>query len=99
MLAENLKKVRQELGLSVAKFADKLEMSASTLTGYERSERTPSLQLFTQLYKKLNVNLNWLVSGEGEMFNANAKQFEQEHEVFTQIVHDLINKELEARGL
>lgn len=69
MFAENLKKVRQKLGLSVAKFAEKLEMSASTLTGYERNERTPSWQLFTQLYKKANVNMNWFVSGEGEMFN------------------------------
>ena len=70
MYAENLKKIRKKLQLSIAKFAEKLEMSASTLTAYERNERTPSWQLFTQLYKKLNVNLNWFVSGEGEMFNA-----------------------------
>lgn len=68
MFAENLKKIRQSLGLSVAKFADKLEMSASTLTGYERGERTPSLNLFTQLCTKANVNINWVVSGKGEMF-------------------------------
>ncbi len=69
MFGENLKKVRQELGLSVAKFAEKLEMSPSTLTGYEREERTPSWLLFTQLYKNANVNLNWFVSAQGEMFN------------------------------
>ena len=68
MFAENLKKIRQELGLSVAKFADKLNMSASTLTGYERGERTPSWTLFTQLYKNVNTNINWFVSGEGLMF-------------------------------
>ena len=68
MFAKNLKKIRQELGLSVAKFADRLDMSASTLTGYERGERTPSLLLFTQLYKNANANINWFVSGEGLMF-------------------------------
>lgn len=70
MYAENLKNIRKSLRLSVAKFAELLEMSASTLTGYERSERTPSWQLFAQLYKKANVNLNWLLTGEGEMFLA-----------------------------
>ena len=44
-------------------------MSANTLTGYEHEQRTPSWQLFTRLYRKGNVNLNWFVSGEGEMFN------------------------------
>lgn len=68
MFAGNLKKVRQELGLSVAKFAEKLEMSASTLTGYERGERTPSWNLFTQLSIKSCVNMNWFVTGQGEMF-------------------------------
>ncbi|MCD8378436.1 MAG: helix-turn-helix domain-containing protein [Candidatus Gastranaerophilales bacterium] len=70
MIEENLKKIRTELGLSVAKFADKLEMSANTITNYEQNRREPSLNLFVQLNKKLNVNLNWFVSGEGEMFNA-----------------------------
>lgn len=68
MYTENLKSIRKELDLSVAKFADKLEMSASTLTGYERGERTPSIKLFTQLSIKLGVNLNWFVSGKGPMF-------------------------------
>lgn len=69
MIKENLKKIRKELDLSIAKLAVKLEMSNSTLTQYERGTRTPSAQLFIQLYKKLNINLNWFVSGEGQMFN------------------------------
>lgn len=69
MFSENLKKIRQHLGLSVAKFADKLDIPQRTLTTYERGERTPSWKLFTQLYQKLNINLNWFVSGKGKMFN------------------------------
>ena len=74
MLQENLKKVRLELGLTVAKFSEKLEIPAMTLTHYERGDRTPSAQLFIQLDKKLNVNLNWLVSGEGEMFTTKSSK-------------------------
>ncbi len=74
MFAQNLKKLRIELGLSVSKFADRLEMSANTLTNYEQNRRAPSLNLFVQLDKKVNANLNWLVSGKGEMFNQSTKK-------------------------
>lgn len=70
MIKENLKKLRKHFGLSVAKFAEKIDIPAVSLTNYERGERTPSAHLFIQLHTKLNVNLNWLVSGKGEMFNA-----------------------------
>lgn len=75
MISENLKKLRKHLGLSMAKFADKVEISAVTLTNYERGERTPSAPFFIQLHKNLNVNLNWLVSGVGEMFIENKPSF------------------------
>ncbi len=70
MYAENLKKIRKELDLSVAKFSAKIGIPAPTLTCYERKERVPSINLCIQLHKKLNVNLNWFISGEGEMFNS-----------------------------
>lgn len=70
MYANNLKMVRQALDLSVAKMAKQLDMSASTLTSYERGERTPSVEFLTRLYKVFNINTNWFVSGDGIMFNA-----------------------------
>ncbi len=86
MFAENLKKIRNELGLSVAKFAEKLEMSANTLTNYEQNRRAPSLNLFVQLDKKVDVNLNWLVSGKGNMFNQSSKETERTCELEDKIV-------------
>ena len=96
MYAENLKKIRHRLGLSVAKFADKLEMSPRTLTTYERNERTPSWLLFTQLYIKLNVNMNWFVSGEGEMFNPKEPQQDEQLE---ELVARIVEKKMKERGL
>lgn len=79
MLGKNLKKIREELHLSVAGLAEKLDMSPNTLSAYERNIRMPSMELAIQLYAKLNVNTNWFVSGKGEMFNENEAplQFEQ----------------------
>lgn len=98
MYAENLKNIRKSLRLSVAKFAELLEMSASTLTGYERSERTPSWQLFAQLYKKANVNLNWFVSGEGEMF-LSSQSFASEYESVKNDILKEVRKMFKEKGL
>ena len=95
MLKENLKKVRQELGLSVAKLSQKIEIPAPTLTCYERGERTPSAQLFIQLHIKLNVNLNWFVTGKGEMFSydTNRERISKE-EILSDVRKMLINEGL-----
>lgn len=90
MYIENLKKIRQHYKLSVAKMAEKLDMSAGTLTGYERGVRTPTVPFFILLYEKLNVNLNWLVSGKGEMFNA--PTYEQVEDELTQKVEAILKK-------
>ena len=70
MYVENLKKLRKKLRYSIDVMADLLEIPARTLGGYERNERVPSIDLAVRLKNKLNVNLNWFVSGEGQMFNA-----------------------------
>ena len=90
MLKENLKKIRKKLGLSVAKLSDKLEIPAMTLTNYERGDRTPSAQLFIQMNKKLNVNLNWFVTGEGEMFNP--PKYEAVEDSLTMKVEEILKK-------
>lgn len=77
MYAENLKKLRKSLNLSVDKFAQQLGIPASTIWGYEGKKRIPSIELSVQLYKIFNVNLNWLISGAGEMFNINPNKKEE----------------------
>ena len=84
MFAENLKKIRKELHLSVDKMSETLGIPASTLWGYEGNKRTPSIELPIQLYRKYNVNTNWFLTGEGEMFNST--NFENvKTEVFQQV--------------
>ena len=98
MYSQNLKKIREKLGISLSKFARQLEMSQSTLTQYEHGTRTPSWQLFVQLNKKANVNLNWFATGEGEMFISNEikiipNNFEDE---ITKIVKRVLREEKES---
>nr|DAV17942.1 MAG TPA: helix-turn-helix domain protein [Caudoviricetes sp.] len=91
MYSKNLRELREKLDLSVAKLAKQLDMSASTLTSYERGERTPSVEFLTRLYKVLNVNTNWFVSGQGNMFNS--PQFEQVQDELALKVRSILREE------
>lgn len=74
MYAERIKEVRKTLNLSVAKLSDKIDIPSRTIVSYE-SGRDPSLEFLAKLSKNLNINANWFLTGEGEMFNQNAQQY------------------------
>ena len=67
MYVKRIKELRESLGLSVPKLAERINIKARTIVSYEAG-RIPSLEFAAQLYKVYNVNLNWFVSGQGEMF-------------------------------
>lgn len=68
MYKENLKKLRIKLNLSAQKLADKLGSTQVSISNYETGKRKPSYEFLEALHKVYNVNLNWFVSGQGEMF-------------------------------
>ena len=71
MYAERIKEIRRALNLSIAKMAEKIQIPARTITGYERSERMPSIEFAAQCCIILNINANWFLTGRGDMFNGN----------------------------
>lgn len=77
MYATNLKKLRQYLNLSTSELSKKLQIPSRTLAAYERKERTPSIELTIQLRQKLGVDINWFLTGVGEMFSQNIEIQEQ----------------------
>lgn len=88
--SEKIKIIRKKLDISVAKMAKLLDMSASTLTNYERGDRTPSIDFLSQMSIKLNVNANWFVSNQGEMFNP--PKFEDVQDELEQKVIGILKK-------
>ncbi len=92
MYSENLKKIRKELDLSIVKLSEKIEVSSNTISAYERGIRCPSMDFGIQLYYKLNVNLNWFITGEGEMFNKNKNQPDNNRKETEQIVIQILKE-------
>jgi transcriptional regulator with XRE-family HTH domain len=96
MYAGNLKKLRHELRLSAQKLADSMGISLITMQNYELGKREPKYSFLLKLLTDYNVNINWLMTGEGDMFLA--AQNEPPEDI-QKLVSDLIDAKLKARGL
>lgn len=70
MKENRLQKIRKKLKLSQEEIADETNITYRAYTSYERGDRKPSFEFLVKLVEKYNVNLNWLIAGNGEMFNA-----------------------------
>ncbi len=68
-----LRLLREALNLSQAKLAKKLKVSQGAISKWESGERDVPTSILIELKKEFGVNLNWLLSGEGEMFSASSE--------------------------
>lgn len=59
--------LRNELGLTQQKFADRLGLKRQTIAAYEVGNIEPSDSTLLLICKEFNVNEVWLRSGAGEM--------------------------------
>lgn len=65
---DKLKLIREHTGESQAKFAKRFSIPQQTYANYELNKRNIPDDFKMKLYRDLNVDLNWLVTGEGAMF-------------------------------
>lgn len=73
-LGERLIAVREHLGfIKRDGFAEKLNVPANTLGTYERGVAAPSPDIFATYHREFGVNINWLVTGDGDMLDDPSK--------------------------
>lgn len=63
-VAENIKKIRKEKGLTQKQLGEKCKMSESTLRQYELGLRNPKLQTLTKIATALGVSLSDIMGKE-----------------------------------
>lgn len=68
-MQDRIKLLRNELNLSVTKFAESLNISKSLISLYESGQRNISNRTLLDICRIYNVNEEWLRTGKGEMFN------------------------------
>ncbi|WP_332444351.1 helix-turn-helix transcriptional regulator [Wolinella succinogenes] len=66
-MEERLKEIRKNLKISQGEMSKILEVSIKSVSGYENGLEMSS-KLLRKLAEKLNINIHWLITGQGEMF-------------------------------
>ncbi len=68
MYGERLKTIRNLTGLKQKELAKILGVSGAAISKLEANINSPSASVHANLLTKLNVNLNWFISGKGSIF-------------------------------
>lgn len=65
---ERVKAIRKSLNLTLEKFGEKLGIQKSAVSKIERGDVVPTEQTVRAICREYNVNYDWLISEEGDMF-------------------------------
>ena len=65
---ERIKELRKTLNLTLDKFGERLGVTRATVSRLEKGERNLTEQMFKSICREFNVNVDWLRTGNGEMF-------------------------------
>ncbi|NBI14045.1 helix-turn-helix domain-containing protein [[Haemophilus] felis] len=105
-ISNRLREVMEYKGLNIKAFAELLNVPYRTLQNYLLNERDPSTEVLIKVSDMLNVDLNWLMRGKGNMFygSMNSSELSEKEQLLishyrkmssdTQIVFDVTFKYL-----
>ena len=68
MLGQRLKEFRKKLDITVDELSQNVNVKPRTIGGYERGEREPSFEYLNKLLNIYSLNIKWLLTGDGNMF-------------------------------
>jgi len=66
-ICNRIRYLRESINISQQKFSELINVSRGYINDIERGKE-PSFNFIKTLLKSTNVNLEWLVTGEGEMY-------------------------------
>ncbi len=67
-IGKRIQKIRKKLDLRQEPFAKQLGTTQSVISNYEKGARLPSANFLKKLRETFQININWLLTGEGPMF-------------------------------
>lgn len=67
-IGHRIKQLRKSAKLSQVEFARRLSVTQSSISRYESLAGEPDTAFLAKLCERFHVNLNWLLTGEGEMY-------------------------------
>jgi len=67
----NFLTIRSKLGLNQTEYAKKLDSSQNLISKYEKGQVELPYKIINNLNKVFNIDINWLLTGNGDMLIAN----------------------------
>ncbi|HIE02721.1 MAG TPA: XRE family transcriptional regulator [Thiotrichaceae bacterium] len=67
-IKERLKLVMEHNNLNLKEFSSQCETPYNTLQNYLLGRRKIGIDTITKIHVQLNINTNWLLTGQGEMY-------------------------------
>lgn len=66
---ERVKEIRKSLNLTMEKFGDKVGVGKTAVSKLEKGETSLTNQMAKSICREFNVNYDYLMEGEGDMFS------------------------------
>lgn len=67
-IKDRLREIIDSQNTSIKTFAESMQIPLRTLHNYLSGEREPNAEVLAKVATELNINLNWLLLGKGEMY-------------------------------
>ncbi|MCX8148882.1 helix-turn-helix domain-containing protein [Thermaurantimonas aggregans] len=85
-IVDRIKELQQAQGLTNNEFAEKLGISSAALSHIYSGRNNPSLTILEAIYQKFpNVNFNYLLKGQGNLFEADQKVNESKKHIINDL--------------
>lgn len=90
--------------LNIKDFAEQCDIPYRSMYNYVRGEREPNLEALSKISQTFNVDLNWLITGNGEifkgisneLFSAEENQLIEHYRMMPNLIQQAMNKAFEA---
>jgi transcriptional regulator with XRE-family HTH domain len=86
---KRLRQIRKSNGHTILELSEKTGLSKAMISETEAGKNKPSPNLMLALIKLFNVNINWVLTGEGDAYQKEVKKASVEEE-FTDLYYDLL---------
>ncbi len=70
---KRLKAFRKKIKITQSELAELLECNQATVAYYEKGKIEPSIEKLLIMSQTYNIDLNWLLTGQGSMFRGQAE--------------------------
>ncbi len=98
-IGQRFKLIRIQEKLSQEEFGEKIGLSKSAISAVENDKSFISVEIQQTLLVSYNINLNWLISGYGSMYNNGCEFDKIQGEIGQLVIQYLKEKKLLNKSL